>query len=225
MAIDKTRTSAGMKVVIIVLIVAFAMLGAAGAISQLSTGGSSNQQQTAQQTDAQKLQQITSQAQAGISPNEAQLKTKPKDYTLLKTLGDEYSDYAGQVQQAEPNSGVDTAIWKQAVSYYQRALAVKRGDPNVMTDMAIAQFYSGDTPAAIVTIEGVRKADPKFAPAVFNAGIFYGQSGQNAKAIAAFEEYLRIDPKGPNVANANKFLAQLKATPATPGSVPATKAP
>ncbi|HEY3317497.1 MAG TPA: tetratricopeptide repeat protein [Coriobacteriia bacterium] len=224
MAIDKARTSPAMKAGVIILIIAFvAGFGVIG-IGALSGGGTPSQQQTGTQASAGALQQVSQTNLSQIGPNEQALKAKPKDYELLKTLGNQYSDYAQQVAQAAPGAGLELTIYRQAIDYYKQALAVKPGDPNVETDMAIAQFYSGDTASAIATAEQVRKAQPRFAPAVFNLGVFYKAFGQNAKAVASLEEYLKLEPNGPSAANANKLLTELRSGVSQPpvGSTSAT---
>jgi Flp pilus assembly protein TadD len=100
---------------------------------------------------------------------------------------------------------------------------VKPGDPNTETDYAIALFYSGDGAAAISTANAVAKANPKFAPVQFNMGVFYAYSGDRASAIKAYEQYIKLEPKGELVAEANSRLAELRSAPAA--SAGATSAP
>lgn len=210
MAIDKTRTSAGMKAVIIIVVVAFVLLSVAGVVSSLTTGGTTPSG-TTQNANAEALAAISSQVKPSIDTAVQQLKAKPKDYALLKSLGDQYFDWALKVQQAVPNGGVDTNIWFRAADYYKRALAVKPGDPAIGTDMAIATFYSGDTAGAIAAVEPVMKKSPKFAQAFYNAGIFYRAAGDNAKALAALERSVQLDPKAPSAQQAQQQITELKA--------------
>lgn len=220
MAINKMRTSPMMKAGVIVLIVAFiGTVGAASVFSLIADNNGTNGGVTGRNTGAAQtsgsLQQIAQNAQGQIAPLEQQLKTNPKDYTTLKTLGDDYYNYASEVASASPGAGLDVTIWRQAADYYKRALAVKPGDPNVATDMSICEFYSGDTSAAIATVEAVLKADPKFPQAIFNSGIYYKSAGQNAKAIAAFQEYLRVAPSGDKADAAKGLLSQVQAAGAS----------
>jgi Flp pilus assembly protein TadD len=221
MAIDKSRTSTPMKVGVILLVLAF--VGGIGVVGIGGlTGGGSTPAQTATDTVQAQLTQINTTAQAQIQPAEQQLKTKPNDYATLTALANDYYDWAQQVKTVSPSAGIDVTIWARAVDYYKKALAVKPGDPSVATDMSIAQFYSNDGSGALATINEVIKKNPKFAPAPFNAGIFYMASGDYAKATNAFNVYLKIDPKGPNVAQAKQFLAQIKTAATTPPSTVTT---
>jgi tetratricopeptide (TPR) repeat protein len=203
-----------MKAMVILLIVAFVGgIGIVGIGALNATGPTTPTGQTGAGTA--KLDQIGQKWQSQIQPLEQQAKAKPNDYTTLKTLGDQYYDYALEVKQAAPSSQLDIPIWQRSTEYYRRALAVKPGDPNVGTDMAITQYNAQDANGAVTTIETVIKQSPKFPQAWYNAGIFYEAVGQNAKAVTAFETYLKLDPKGQNVANANQFIGQLKGRPAT----------
>lgn len=222
MAIDKSRTSNGMKIGVIILVVAF-VLGIGGTLTTLTTATDTSQQ-TNPTAATGGLEQISQTALAGIAPAEEALKTKPNDYTLLKSLGDQYFDYALKVQQASTSGAISVTIWQRAADYYGRALAVTPGDPNVATDMAISQYYGNDAKGAVATIEPVLSKNATFAPAPYNAGIFYQALGENAKAKAAYETYLKLEPNGENSANAKKFLAEVSKTAQTaPASAPATK--
>lgn len=227
MAIDKSRTSAGMKVVIWFVIAAFVLLGLGTAIASFQ-GGGANTAQGGQTGTASNLDTIGQKWRPQIDAAESQLQSKPKDYALLKQLGDNHYDWAAEVQKAAPNAGVDKTIWARAADYYGRAWAVQATDPAVGTDMSIARFYSADTAGAIAGIEEVRKKSPKFAPAAFNAGIFYKAVGNNPKAIASFNDYLKLEPNGDQAAAAKNLLAEVQnasATPAPGGTVSATATP
>jgi tetratricopeptide (TPR) repeat protein len=217
MAIDKSRTSAGMKAIVIVIIAAFVLFVAFTALASLDSS-STGSQNTATDTINPQLDQFAVNAQSVIAQAQQTLAKKPKDYTSLKTIGDAYSDWAFNVKKVSPSSGLDVLLFQQAIAYYQRALALKPSVSAVRTDMAVAQFSSNETAAALATIDSVRARDPKFAPAAFNAGIFYGSLGQNAKALSAFDAYLKLEPTGTNAQNAKDFITQLKAAAVPTGT-------
>ena len=148
----------------------------------------------------------------------------PTSYTAHVNLGNAYFDWAQTLSTpAEGASQISTAamaavgpLWLSSRDAYAKAVKIKAGDPAVETDFAIVTFYSGETTAAIVIGERVTKANPDFAQAWLNLGVFYASSGQNAKAIAAFERYVKLDPKGQNVAFAQEQIKSLKAPATTP---------
>ena len=107
-------------------------------------------------------------------------------------------------------------LWLSSKDLYAKAVKIKSGDPGVETDIAIVTFYSGETTGAIVIGERVTKANPDFSQAWLNLGVFYANSGDNAKAIAAFDRYIKLDPKGQNVSFAQDQIKSLKAEPTTP---------
>lgn len=216
MAIDKSRTSPFVKGVIIFVAVSF-VLGIAGtafvplleSIFNPSTTTGTTGTGSAATTDT--VNAISAKYSGRIQGNDNKLKTDPKNYDVLVDQAQAYHDWANEVMQAtKQQGGTDRPLWLLAVDFYGKALAVKPGDPNVTTDMAIAQFYTGDVQAAIATGLAVRKADPTFAQAAFNLGVFYSAAGDNANAIASYQEYVKLAPKGDLVADANSRIAELQ---------------
>jgi tetratricopeptide (TPR) repeat protein len=133
---------------------------------------------------------------------EQQLASQPTSYTVLASLGNTYFDWGMEAQQVSPDTGASRPMWNSAVTYYDRALEVQPGDPNVMTDASIAHFYSGDAVGAIAIIEAVIADNPDFAPGYFNAAIFYEAIGRNAEALAAARKALALGTGGdPQVMN------------------------
>jgi predicted Zn-dependent protease len=234
MAIDKSRTSPFMKTMIILLagtfVVGIGFAGLSGITSctpnapLLPSSGT-----TASTNTTASLQAIDARYSAAVQAREASITADPKNYDLLVAQGNDYSDWTSQVLQSTQKETTQAVTLAQsAASFYERALAIKAGDPNVTTDYAIALFYSGDVTKAIATGEQLRKADPTFSPIVFNLGIFYANSGAAdglTKAKAALNDYLKMDPNGSNAANAKTVLSQLAAASAATTSSATTSAP
>ena len=216
MAIDKSRTRPWMKGVIIFICVAFVLGIGSFAVEGLLTS-SQISQQAAQQgqngqssvTTSQSVEAIGLQYTPVIKSREASLAADPGNYELNVLQGQTYFDWAAAVTQATQGAQ-GTNIWKAALPFFHKALKVKPGDPSVTTDSAIAQYYSGDVKGAIATAEGVTAKDPSFSPAQFNLGIFYQADNNTAKAKAALEKYLQMDPNGPSAAAAKGMLSKLK---------------
>jgi tetratricopeptide (TPR) repeat protein len=213
MAIDKSRTSPMMKLGISVLIVAVA-LGVIGipmvsALSECSSQTPNNQQ--ASQTASVTVEAIAAQHTPVVQATEASLTVQPKDYTLLVQQGNNYFEWASAVMQALSGKGTSEAlpIWIAASSYYDRALKVKAGDANVMTDYSVTLYHSNQLAAAIKLGEQVVAKDPKFAPVRFNLGLYYESAQDKVKAKAAFQAYLQLAPNGPNVDTAKAHLKTL----------------
>lgn len=223
MAFDKSRTSPLMKGLIIALAATFVVgIGFAGlsGLSSCSTsapllpGGSTSATDTSSVATTASIEAINLKWSPQITAREASITAEPKSYDLLLAQAQSYFDWAAEIQQAtKGQSTADQALWKSATTYYQRALTVKAGEPNATTDYSIALLYSGETTQAITVAEQVRAANPTFSPVLFNLGIFYAQSGDKVKAKEALEAYLKLDPNGPNAANAQQALTQLNTTP------------
>lgn len=196
MAINKQKASPVVKIGIIVvslmIVLAFLPWSSMGL---LFNGSGSSGTGTSTGTKGQ-LETIAAKYTASISTYEQQLQSEPTSYTVLVNLGNTYFDWGIEIRQANITDGSDKPMWLSAVTYYDRALEAKPGDPSVTTDAAIAHYYSGDLAKAITLVEPIMKSDPTFAPAFFNAAIFYDSAGDAAKATAAANTYLKLDPNG-----------------------------
>jgi tetratricopeptide (TPR) repeat protein len=222
-AIDKSRTSPFMKGVIIFFAVLL-VLGIGGTSlvplfeaifnpgTQTTTGGtpgSANASDTVAAIGTKYSDQTKS--------IDASLAADPTNYDLLVSQAQTYHDWAGEVMNAtQQTGGSDRPLWLLSLDFYKRALAQKPGDPNVTTDMAIVQFYTGDTAGAITTAEAVAKADPKFAPVHFNMGVFFDVGGDTARAISEYETYLKLAPTGELATEANTRITGLKSGATAP---------
>lgn len=157
-----------------------------------------------------------------IQALEQQLASEPTSYTVLSNLGNTYFDWGMEAEQASPNTGASRPMWTSAVVYYDRAIEVQPGDPNLTTDAAISHYYSGDAAGAVALIDTVIAANPEFAPGYFNGAIFYEAAGRNADALAAARKALELDSEGksgdPQVMN--DLIARV-----SPGAGEATTAP
>ncbi len=221
MAIDKSRTPMWMKVLIIFVAATFVVGIGFSSMATACSVASQNGPATAPASTSttQTIDTIALQYSPIIKSAEASLTADPKNYDLLVLQAQNYYGWGQSVRTAlgANNTGQDAQIWKSASTFYARALAVKPGDTTVMGDYAVTLFYSGDAAAAIAEGEKVRTADPKFAPNLFNLGVFYASSGDNAKGKAAFEAYLAVAPTGDMAQAAKDNIAALgSATTTTP---------
>lgn len=197
MALNKKQTSMFAKIMVVMLAVALVFGVLLDFVLNVQLGGNGND--SGQEQGAQgAFETISAEFANRIAANDQALGADPADYAVLVDQGNAYFDWAVKVQSDQTLAplALDAPLWVSAVTYYDRALKAKPGDPNVATDMAVAQFYSRDTTGAIATVEAVLKQDAKFSTALFNAGIFYSAQKQNEKAIDFFERFLEADPEG-----------------------------
>lgn len=230
MALNKANTSIGIKIVIVFLIIAFVMSFIS--LSGLFTTGP-NGTTGVGATDT--LGRLNTQYQPTIQALTSQLQSEPTSYTVLVNLGNAYFGWADAVSQAAQNepgiAGADQPLWIASKDAYRRAVEVNPGESPVMVDYAIVSHYTNETEQAIELAESVMENDPEFAPAYFNAGIFYERVGRNDDALRVFRQYLELDPEGTqgNPDFARQRVAELEAgagtaAPATP-TAPATTTP
>jgi len=232
-AINKSQTPVWMKAVLILLAIVFVFGFVSIGASPFMTDD------TQEPAAAGSLDAINQQFAPTVAAVTSQLQTDPENFDLLVNLGNTYFDWAAQVQQAAQtdaaNAGVDQPLWVAAKDAYGRAVAIDATNPPVTVDYAIVLFYTGETAKAIEMASAIAKSNPEFAMAWYNLGIFHKALGETEEAIAGFERYLELDPKGEsgNLEFAKSELATLKgeggttATPgaAAPGSTPATLNP
>ncbi len=199
MGLDKSSTSMGMKIIISLLILAFVSTFLYGGIASIIQVFQPNPNQPAT-TATDPIAAAETQFQPQVDALRALVESDPTSQTPLVNLGNAYFDWAQQVSQASQNSTTAAvtagALWISAKDTYAKAIKIKPGDPALTIDYAIATFYSGDTAGAIAIAVPVSESNPTFAQAWLNLGVFYQASGESAKAIAAFNQYLKLDPTG-----------------------------
>jgi len=218
MAIDKSHTSPLMKTGIILLAATFVlgigfagisgMQGCSAAAPLLPGSGTTQNSTTPASTDT------TASLQAKYAPQvaalEASLTASPKDYNLLVAQGNLYLDWANASQNVlQSTSPTSNPLWAKASTYYARALAIQATAAPVLGDYGISLFFSGDTSAAIAAGEKSRVIDPKLDVNHFMLGQYYGASGDKAKAIEAFQAYLKVSPNGQMATQAQQNITQL----------------
>ena len=182
-----------MKVVLIVLIVAFVVeLRAASAPGSFEPV---DQRPAARRRHRRRSQPINAQYQPTVDALTSAAAERPDE---LHAAGDARQHLlrlgALEVQQASQTDtsavGADQPLWIAAKDCVRAGARGQDGRSRRRhVDYAIAPFYTRrHDKARSRSRRGVTQEDPEFAPAWFNLGIFYGALGQNAKAIAAFEQ-------------------------------------
>ncbi len=123
---------------------------------------------------------ISGQQQKTIEDLEVQAAANPKDFQLWTQLGNTYYD-ANQPEKA--------------IKAYTRSLELHTGDANLLTDLGVMYRSIGQPKKALEYFERAIALDPTHEPSRLNKGIvlMYDLHSPD-KAIAAWEELLRIDP-------------------------------
>ncbi len=110
----------------------------------------------------------------------AKLKDDPKNASLLNQIGTIYRS---------------THQFKEAASYYEKALQIAPKNVAARTDMASCLYYEGDVDGALAQLQKSLQYEPKDANTLFNLGMIRWQGKKNATgAVAAWNELLRWNP-------------------------------
>ena len=124
------------------------------------------------------------------------VKKDPKNYQALVQIGNDYFDL-GEAQKS--------------VDAYSKALAIKDGDPNVLTDMGVMYRQLKDFPKALAAFRKAAAASPTHPQSRMNIGVVLMHDLNDPKgAIAAWEDYLRVAPNDPNAENIRRSIEELR---------------
>ena len=88
----------------------------------------------------------------------------------------------------------DSSQWEKAVDHYGRALAKAPGNADVRVDRAIALHNLDRNDEALKELQRVTREQPTHKNAWLNLGVISATLGDRAGAIAAWEQYLKLDP-------------------------------
>jgi hypothetical protein len=124
----------------------------------------------------------------------ARIAKNPDDIAALVALGNLY---------------FDASKFDQAVPYYQKALKLDPGNPDVRNDEAAALHASGHDLEALGEIDRVLKERPAFPQALFNRAVVLRAMGRRSDAVDAYRAYLKAAPHDPHDADAKAAISEL----------------
>ena len=131
-----------------------------------------------------------------IAQAEDIVRKDPQNYQAWVQIGNDYFDL-GEAQKS--------------VEAYQRALAIKGDDPNVLTDMGVMYRQLKDFPKAVAAFRRAAAASPTHPQSRMNLGVVLMHDlNDKPGAIAAWEDFLRAAPNDPNAENIRRSIAELK---------------
>jgi len=107
----------------------------------------------------------------------------------------------------------DSSQWEKAVDHYGRALAKVPRNADVRVDRAIALHNLNRNDEAKTELERVTKEQPTHRNAWLNLGVIDATIGDRAGAIAAWEQYLKLEPNGDHADAIRAQIQELKKTP------------
>ena len=89
------------------------------------------------------------------------------------------------------------------------ANAAAGSGPTEQTDAASALHRAGNDTAALRALDGVLRAQPHFAPALYERAIVLRAMGRRIAAAAAFQRFIDVAPNDPRAEDARTSLREL----------------
>jgi cytochrome c-type biogenesis protein CcmH/NrfG len=130
-----------------------------------------------------------------INELKKRLQSSPNDYALLVQLGNTY---------------FDSNMYPESIEAYEKALALKPGNPNVLTDLGVMYRRNGQPGEAIKRFRMAADADATHPQSRMNLGVvlFYDLNDPLG-AKEALESLLEVYPQGPNADQARQLMAEI----------------
>lgn len=109
------------------------------------------------------------------------------------------------------NMFFDAEQFRQAISWYEQALALQPNDANVSTDLGVAYYYTNQPDRALRQFDHSLKVDPKHIKTLLNVGIVRAFGKQDlAGAAKAWQQVVDLSPNSPEGQAAKKGLEGIK---------------
>jgi tetratricopeptide (TPR) repeat protein len=141
-------------------------------------------------------EQLQRMADEQAKPIVEKLKSDPKDTAALVQLGD---------------LRFDAAQYKEAITYYERSLALDPKNTRVRGDMANAYAYTGNPDRAISEYQTALKYDPKHGVSLLNLGMVqWHDKGDVKSAVATWEKLIKVNPQFAEQVHVEQLIAKAK---------------
>jgi cytochrome c-type biogenesis protein CcmH/NrfG len=165
------------------------------AVSQATSAGNAASAPTPPMPSLEDMKHM---ADKQAEPLLAKLKADPKNADVLKQVAKVYES---------------THQFKDAATYYGKAIEVDPKDVPTRIQMASCLFYSGDVDGSLAQLEQALKIDPKDVNSQFDLGWIRMRGKNDAKgAIAAWTQLLKTNPQlePAKKAQVEKLIAEVR---------------
>lgn len=123
---------------------------------------------------------------------------------------------AAQTSLSQGNTFEDQQQWPQAISAYKQALAGGLDNPDIRTDLGVAYFRSQQPKLALEQYQAAQRQDPTHENSLYNQGSVYAVTGNSARAISLWQEYLKRFPSGIHASEARTLITEVQAHGVSP---------
>ena len=108
------------------------------------------------------------------------------------------------------NAYFDADMADQSIAAYDRALALKPGDPDILNDQGAMYRQKGDFSRALANFEKVRQKDPLNLESLYNSGFVLAfDLRQPEKAAAVWRRYLALDAASETARQIRGFMERI----------------
>jgi tetratricopeptide (TPR) repeat protein len=159
---------------------------------------------------------------AGAAARQAPALDEARVRTLRETVEQDPKNAGALADLA--NLYFDADRYEDAITWYERALAVRPRDVNVSTDLGVSYYYTNQADRALKQFDYSLTVDPRHTKTILNMGIVRAFGKQDlAGAAEAWERVVQLAPDSAEAQAARRALESMKAAhPAVGGGQPAT---
>ena len=164
---------------------------------------------------------------ASDDPSDTPMDTVTEEYGPDTTMSMELRqriDEAQQIATAEPvnfnawvelgNALYDADMPKQSIEAYDRALALKPNDSNVLNDQGAMYRQTGDSRHALANFEKALASDPTNLESLYNMGYIYAMDlNRIDRALEIWQRYLTLDNSSETAEQVRLFIKKYEKTP------------
>jgi tetratricopeptide (TPR) repeat protein len=141
-------------------------------------------------------EQLAHMADKQAEPLLQKLQSRPKDASLLSSIGNVY---------------YDARQYDRAIEYYRKSLKIQPANVDVRSDMATCLWYRNEPDAAIAEFEKSLKYNPQHASTLYNMGVVMWQGKSDPQgAVRAWERLLQTNPNYENKARVMELIARAR---------------
>ena len=148
--------------------------------------------------------------QVGAAAGDAGAPMMAEIRALKQRVNDDPQDADAFVRLA--NLYHDGGMWDQAIGYYERALELRPGTPDLLTDMGVCFRGRKDFARALELFQRANELEPAHWQSLFNVVVVAAfDLGRFDQARATLEKLEAMEPTPPNLAELRRAVDQAEA--------------